>query len=95
MADEKDRFGETLKLLERAIPADHEVADDQQRPAISQDLQRETDWASRSVYGRWLRQLRQHHSKSYLQLASESGGQEGLSGRSGSVSAFLACGREI
>jgi len=43
-----DPFVRGEELLVRLVAAQHEVADDQQRPAVTEDLQRDVDGARRA-----------------------------------------------
>ena len=47
-----DAFARFLKFLERTVAAHHEVADDQQRPAVSEGLKRQADGAAGTTFGR-------------------------------------------
>src|SRR2546425_931661 len=51
-----DAFTRLLEILKRAKSADHHIADDQQRPAIPENLKGDTDWAAGPALGlRFLR----------------------------------------
>jgi hypothetical protein len=39
-----------FKFLERPIASDHEIADDQERPAVPKNLQRNAYWTARSMF---------------------------------------------
>lgn len=41
----RDALARLLKLLEGTKPANHQVANNQKRPAISENLERNADWA--------------------------------------------------
>ena len=49
-----DAFPRLLELPERTVAANHEIPDNQQRPAISQDVQRDAHWTSRPPLGNGL-----------------------------------------
>src|SRR3989442_1759087 len=49
-----DAFTRLLEILKRAKSADHHIADDQQRPAIPENLKGDTDWAAGPALGLWL-----------------------------------------
>ncbi len=51
-----------LELLKCPEPASHQIADDQQRPAISKHLQGDTHWAAGPTFGLRLPRHRRHLS---------------------------------
>lgn len=46
-----DTFARFLKLLEGAEAAHHQIADNQERPAVSEDLKGDTDGAAGTLFG--------------------------------------------
>jgi hypothetical protein len=62
------------------IAAHHEIADDEQRPAVSKDFERDTDGAAGAVFWFGLLMHRGDDSKAYLFFASKMIRREGPMG---------------
>ena len=66
-----DAFATLLKVFETAEASDHEVADDEQGPAVSKDFKRDADWATGATQAAGLLWHGENDRTSYLRFASE------------------------